>query len=55
MDDLENLSLASGSVAFAEIADNNIDDTEPFQKEKRSPPPQYHIESSRGDVKDRVD
>ena len=26
LDDLENLSLASGSVAFAEIADNNIDD-----------------------------
>ena len=28
--------------------------TEQFEKEKRAPPPQYHLESSRGDVKDRL-
>ena len=26
--------------------------TEQFEKEKCMPPPQYHLESSRGDVKD---
>ena len=29
-------------------------DSKPFEKEKRAPPPQYHLESSRGDVKDRL-
>ena len=28
--------------------------TEQFEKEKRAPPPQYHLESSRGNVKDRL-
>ena len=28
------------------------DKSEQFEKEKRAPPPQYHLESSRGDVKD---
>ena len=28
--------------------------SEQFEKEKRAPPPQYHLESSRGDVKDRL-
>ena len=28
------------------------ENTEQFEKEKRAPPPQYHLESSRGDVKD---
>ena len=30
------------------------ENTEQFEKEKRAPPPQYHLESSRGDVKDRL-
>ena len=28
--------------------------TEQFGKEKRVPPPQYHLESSRGDVKNQL-
>ena len=28
------------------------DKSEQFEKEKRAPPPQYHLESSCGDVKD---
>ena len=30
------------------------DKSKPFEKQKHKPPPQYHIESSRGDVKDRL-
>ena len=30
------------------------ENTEQFEKEKRAPPPQYHLESSRGDVKERL-
>ena len=41
-----------------EIITDNLGDqanpNEPFQKEDRAPPPQYHLESSRGDVKTRV-
>ena len=48
--------------AFKEL---NIDDIQdffqeesptfnPFEKEQRAPPPRYHLESSRGDVKDRL-
>jgi len=32
---------------------NNIRD-QPFAKEQRAPPPQYHLESSRGETKERV-
>ena len=28
--------------------------TEQFEKEKRAPPPQYHLESSCGDIQDRL-
>ena len=28
------------------------DTSEQFEKEKQAPPPQYHLESSRGNVKD---
>ena len=28
--------------------------SKPFEKEKRTPPPRYHLESSCGDVKDRL-
>ena len=31
---------------------NNDDKIKPFEKQKRAPPPQYHLESSRVDVKD---
>ena len=30
------------------------EETKQFEKEKRAPPPQYHLESSRDDVKDRL-
>ena len=49
--------------ALKELNTNDIKDflmdsspakTEQFEKEKRAPPSQYHLESSRGDVKDQL-
>ena len=37
-----------------DFLNHNPDKTKQFEKQKRAPPPQYHLESSQGDVKDRL-
>ena len=68
MNDLPDNYLCEGSPTkkvLDALKELNIDDIrdflkeeypnfKPFEKEKRAQPPRYHLESSRGDVKDRL-
>ena len=68
MNELPDHYLCEGSPdkmmmnALKELNINDIRDflqeesptSKPFKKEQRAPPPRYHLESSRGDVKDRL-
>ena len=50
MDALKELNIDDIRDFLKEESPNS----KPFEKEKRAPPPRYHLESSRGDVKDRL-
>ena len=68
MNELPDHYLCEGSpdkMMMDALKELNIDDirdflqeesptSKPFEKEQRAPPPRYHLESSRGDVKDRL-
>ena len=68
MNDLPDNYLCEGSpdkMMMEALKELNIDDirdflkeesptSKPFEKKKRAPPPRYHLESSRGDIKDRL-
>ena len=68
MNELPDYYLCEGSpdkMMMDILKELNIDDirdflqeesptSKPFEKEQRVPPPRYHLESSRGDVKDRL-
>ena len=68
MNELPDHYLCEGSpdkMMMDALKELNIDDirdflqeesptSKPFEKEQRAPPPRYHLESSREDVKDRV-
>ena len=52
MDVLKELSIDDIQDFLKENDKENTDISTPFEKQQRAPPPQYHLESSRGDVKD---
>ena len=52
LDYLKELNIHDLRDIVGQAADS--DDTSQFIKAKRSPPPPYHLESSRGDMKERV-
>ena len=51
MDALKELNINDIRDFLKDIDPNKSDQ---FEKQKRAPPPQYHLESSRGNVKDRL-
>ena len=50
MEALKELNISD----IKDFLNHNHDKSKPFEKQKCAPPPQYHLESSRGDVKDRL-
>ena len=54
MDILKELNIDDIRDFLKDNDKENTDISTPFKKQQRAPPPQYHLESSRGDVKDRL-
>ena len=52
MDILKELNIDDIRDFLKDNDKENNDVSTPFEKQQRAPPPQYHLESSRGDVKD---